>query len=195
MLKTDKSGTVRINVMVPVDAGNIIRTVEPMEFDVKDGYVSIEGTEDVCYVAVVNRHGLQNKTVTLMKGFGLKAGAVASTVSHDSHNLIMVYTDPQDAFIALKELEKAGGGMALVADGQIRNVMALPVAGLMSDKDAREVNDELLAYRKAYYEMVREDANLQSVSLMSLTAIPGIIVTDLGLVDGLTQSFVDIFVK
>ena len=107
----------------------------------------------------------------------------------------MVYTDPQDAFIALKELEKAGGGMALVADGQIRNVMALPVAGLMSDKDAREVNDELLAYRKAYYEMVREDANLQSVSLMSLTAIPGIIVTDLGLVDGLTQSFVDIFVK
>lgn len=195
MLKTDKSGTVRINVMVPVDAGNIIRTVEPMEFDVKDGYVSIEGTEDVCYVAVVNRHGLQNKTVTLMKGFGLKAGAVASTVSHDSHNLIMVYTDPQDAFIALKELEKAGGGMALVADGQIRNVMALPVAGLMSDKDARDVNDELLAYRKAYYEMVREDANLQSVSLMSLTAIPGIIVTDLGLVDGLTQSFVDIFVK
>lgn len=195
MLKTDKSGTVRINVMVPVDAGNIIRTVEPMEFDVKDGYVSIEGTEDVCYVAVVNRHGLQNKTVTLMKGFGLKAGAVASTVSHDSHNLIMVYTDPQDAFIALKELEKAGGGMALVADGQIRNVMALPVAGLMSDKDAREVNDELLAYRKAYYEMVREDANLQSVSLMSLTAIPGIIVTDLGLVDGLTQSFVDIFVE
>ena len=85
--------------------------------------------------------------------------------------------------------------MALVADGQIRNVMALPVAGLMSDKDARDVNDELLAYRKAYYEMVREDANLQSVSLMSLTAIPGIIVTDLGLVDGLTQSFVDIFVK
>ena len=73
--------------------------------------------------------------------------------------------------------------------------MALPVAGLLSDKDAREVNDELLAYRKAYYEMVREDANLQSVSLMSLTAIPGIIVTDLGLVDGLTQSFVDIFVK
>ena len=181
--------------MVPVDAGNIIRTVEPMEFDVKDGYVSIEGVEDVCYVAVVNRHGLQNKTVTLMKGFGLKSGAVASTVSHDSHNLIMVYTDPQDAFIALKELEKAGGGMALVADGQIRNVMALPVAGLMSDKDAREVNDELLAYRKAYYEMVREDANLQSVSLMSLTAIPGIIVTDLGLVDGLTQSFVDIFVE
>lgn len=195
MLKSEKEGAVKINVMVPLDAGNIVRTTETMEFDVKDSYVSIEGKEDICYVAVINRHGLQNKTITLMKGFGLKKGAVASTVSHDSHNLIIVYTDPEDAFIALKELEKAGGGMALVADRQIRNVMALPVGGLMSDKDAKEVNDELIAYRKAYYEMVREDANLQSVSLMSLTAIPGVVVTDLGLVDGATQTFIDIFVE
>ncbi len=195
MLKTKKEGTVKINVMVPVDTGNIIRSIKTMEFDVKDSYVSIEGKEDICYVAVINRHGLQNKTITLMKGFGLKKGAVASTVSHDSHNLIIVYTDPEDAFIALKELEKAGGGMALVADRQIRNVMALPVGGLMSDKDAKQVNDELIAYRKAYYEMVREDANLQSVSLMSLTAIPGVVVTDLGLVDGATQTFIDIFVE
>ena len=120
-------------------------------------------------------------------------GAVASTVSHDSHNLIIVYTDPQDAFLALKELEKTGGGMALVCEGQIRNIVPFPIAGLMSDKDAKEVNDELIAYRKAYYEMVREDANLQSVSLMSLTAIPGVIVTDLGLVDGATQTFIPIF--
>ena len=193
MLKSEKEGKVKVNVMVPLDAVNIIRKVEEMEFEVKDSYVSIEGKEDLAYVCVINRHGLHNKTIALMKGFGLKKGAVASTVSHDSHNLIIVYTDPQDAFLALKELEKTGGGMALVCEGQIRNIVPFPIAGLMSDKDAKEVNDELIAYRKAYYEMVREDANLQSISLMSLTAIPGVIVTDLGLVDGATQTFIPIF--
>ncbi|MBQ9157749.1 MAG: adenine deaminase [Erysipelotrichaceae bacterium] len=193
MLKSEKEGKVKVNVMVPLDAVNIIRKVEEMEFEVKDSYVSIEGKEDLAYVCVINRHGLHNKTIALMKGFGLKKGAVASTVSHDSHNLIIVYTDPQDAFLALKELEKVGGGMALVCEGQIRNIVPFPIAGLMSDKDAKEVNDELIAYRKAYYEMVREDANLQSVSLMSLTAILGVIVTDLGLVDGATQTFIPIF--
>ena len=93
----------------------------------------------------------------------------------------------------MKQFEKAGGGMALVSNEKLRSLIALPVAGLMSDKSAQEVNEELLSYQEAYYQMMDKDANLLSISLMSLTALPGVIITDKGLADGLSQSFVPIF--
>ena len=128
-----------------------------------------------------------------MKDFGLLEGAVGSTISHDSHNLILVYKNPEDAFLILKTLEESGGGMALASRGKVNGLVPLPCAGLMSDQPAETVNAQLLQYRDAYYRQVREDRNLQSVSLMSLTALPGVIITDLGLADGITQTFLPVF--
>ena len=130
-----------------------------------------------------------------MKDFGLKEGALGSTIAHDSHNLTLVYKNREDAFTVLKKLEECDGGMALVSDGSLPSILPLPAAGLMSDKPAEEVNRELTAFQDAYYQMMDADANLQSISLMSLTALPGIVITDMGLVDGITQQFVPVFPK
>ena len=194
-LACDKQDSVTVNVMVPEDSGNIIRRIEPMTLPVNGGEVSIEGHANLCYVCVVNRHHLHNKTIAVMKDFGLKEGALGSTISHDSHNLILVYKNREDAFTVLKKLEECGGGMALACNGFLRSILPLPAAGLMSDKPADEVNKELTAFQNAYYRMMDANANLQSISLMSLTALPGIVITDMGLVDGITQQFVPVFPK
>ena len=128
-----------------------------------------------------------------MKDFGLKHGALGCTISHDSHNLILVYKNHRDAFLVLKKLEEAGGGMALAADGVLNSIVPLPVAGLMSDKPAETVNAQLIQYQEAYYRQMPADANLLSVSLMSLTALPGVIITDMGLADGISQTFIPVF--
>ena len=194
-LTCDQPDSVVVNVMVPEDSGNIIRHIEPLTLPVKDGEVSIEGHEDLCYVCVINRHNLHNKTIAVMKDFGLREGALGSTIAHDSHNLTLVYKNREDAFTVLKKLEECGGGMALVSLGKLRSILPLPAAGLMSDKPAEEVNKELTAFQDAYYQMMDADANLQSISLMSLTALPGVIITDMGLADGITQQFVPVFPK
>ena len=128
-----------------------------------------------------------------MKDFGLKNGALGCTISHDSHNLILVYKNHKDAFLVLKKLEEAGGGMALAADGVLNSIVPLPVAGLMSDQPAETVNAQLIQYQEAYYRQMPADANLLSVSLMSLTALPGVIITDMGLADGISQTFIPVF--
>ena len=193
LLTSDRRDNVTVNVMVPEDSGNIIRHIEPIPLPVKDGIVSLEGREDLAYVCVINRHGLQYKTIGVMKNFGLKEGAIGCTISHDSHNLILVYKNHEDAFVVLKKLEEAGGGMALAVQGELRSILPLPVAGLMSDKPADEVNAELVHFRNTYYEVMKQDANLQAISLMSLTALPGVIITDMGLADGITQKLIPVF--
>jgi adenine deaminase len=179
--------------MVPEDTGNIIRRIEPMRLPAKDGVVSLEERDDLAYVCVINRHGLQYKTIGVMKDFGLKEGALGCTISHDSHNLILVYKNHEDAFMVLRQLEEAGGGMALAVNGELRSILPLPVAGLMSDKPADEVNAEMTHFRNTYYEVMKQDANLQAISLMSLTALPGVIITDMGLADGITQKLIPVF--
>ncbi len=193
ILRCNAKDAVTVNVMVPEDSGNVIRHIEPMRLPVINGCVSIEAEEDLCYVCVINRHGLKHKTIAIMKDFGLLEGALGSTVSHDSHNLILVYKTIEDAFLVLKTLEETGGGMAIASHGQLHGLVPLPVAGLMSDQPAEIVNEQLIQYRDAYYREVKADRNLQSVSLMSLTALPGVIITDLGLADGITQTFIPVF--
>ena len=193
LLTCDQRDSVTVNVMVPEDSGNIIRHIEPMRLPVKDGVVSLEERDDLAYVCVINRHGLQSKTIGVMKDFGLKEGALGCTISHDSHNLILVYKNHEDAFVVLRQLEEAGGGMALAVNGELRSILPLPVAGLMSDKPADEVNAELTHFRNTYYEVMKQDANLQAISLMSLTALPGVIITDMGLADGITQKLIPVF--
>lgn len=193
ILRCPDHETVTVNVMVPEDEGNIIRRIEQIELPVHKGMVSIEDQDSLVYVCVINRHGLHNKTIGVMKNFGLSEGAVGSTISHDSHNLVLVYKNAEDAFLVLKKLEETGGGMALAHNGTICGCVPLPVAGLMSDQPAETVNAQLIQFRNAYYEVMKKEANLQAVSLMSLTALPGIIITDMGLADGLSQKLIPVF--
>ncbi len=100
--------------------------------------------KDILKVAVVERH---NKTgnigLGLVEGFGLKNGAIASTVAHDSHNIIVIGDNDRDMVMAIYELEKVGGGITIVSNGEILDTLALEIAGLMSQKPLGEVNEKL----------------------------------------------------
>lgn len=193
-LHTNYENETKVNVMIPLDKTNIIRRIEEQILPVRDGKVSIEDREDLAFVCVCNRHGKEQMAVAVIQDSGLTDGAYGTTVSHDSHNVVIVYKKEEDAFCVLKELERMGGGMCAARDGKVIGCMELPVAGLMSVKTCREVSEEFERYQKAFYEICHEDAPVMSASLMSLTALPGAILTDLGLVDGIRQSMVNILI-
>lgn len=184
-----------VNVLVPLDSGNVLRKTEPQILPVTGGRVAIDGREDLAYVCVCNRHGKMQKTVAVIQGFGLKEGAVGTTVSHDSHNVVIVYRKEEDALAVLRKLEETGGGLCAVKDGQVLAAVALPVAGLMSDRGCHQVAEELDTYEKAFYRLCDSRTPLMSCSIMSLTALPGIVVTDRGLVDGDRQIFVPVLAE
>ena len=192
-VKNGETTEAAVNVIVPLDETNVLRKVERQLLPVKNGKICLEGRPDLAFVCVCNRHGMQNKTVAVFQDFGLEEGAVGTTVSHDSHNMVLVYRKEEDALCLLRELQRRGGGLGVVRDGQVLSCVALPVAGLMSDLCAADVADRLEQYKNAFYQVCRETTPLLSCAIMSLTALPGIIVTDCGLVDGNTQEFIDIF--
>lgn len=181
------------NVVVPIDEGNILRKVEIQTLPIVDGYVNIDEREDLQFVCVCNRHGDNHKTIAIMQGFGLKKGAFGTTISHDSHNLIIVYRKPEDAFAVTRELEKNGGGLCTVKDEQVMYCMELPVAGLMSQKCCSIVSDELERLEESIYQICDHNVSILTCSIMSLTALSGVIITDCGLVDGEAQDFIPLF--
>ncbi len=184
-----------VNVLVPLDSGNVLRKTEKQILPVKNGRVWIEERADLAYVCVCNRHGKRQKTVAVIQDFGLREGAVGTTVSHDSHNMVIVYRSEKDALAVLRRLEQAGGGLCTARDGQVTACVELPVAGLMSDKGCVRVAEELKAYEEAFYGICRRETPLLSCAIMSLTALPGIVVTDKGLADGDRQIFVPVLAE
>lgn len=108
------------------------------------GFVVSDTERDILKLAVWERHGSNGNTgVGLVRGFGLQRGALASTVAHDSHNLIVVGVDDQDMLTAAVALQEAGGGLAVVADGEVKAMLPLPLAGLMSDQNTEYVQHKL----------------------------------------------------
>ncbi len=137
---------------------------------------------DLCFVTVVERHG-KNGGVGhgLLKDFGLAAGAVASTVGHDAHNLIVAGRDEADMRLAVETLKRCQGGVCVVRDGQVVALVEMPVAGLLSDKRAGDVAEETVALKKAW-----NDAGCtlpyMGFNLLPLSVIPEVRITDKGLV-------------
>jgi adenine deaminase len=119
-----------------------------------------------------------------VKGFGLKRGAIASSVGHDSHNICVVGVDEADMAAAVNRLIEIQGGFAVVSDGTVRAELALPIAGLMSDQPFEDVRDGLVALRAAAKGLgvVLPEPFLQ-VAFLPLPVIPHLKITDLGLVD------------
>ena len=140
---------------------------------------------DIVKVAVVERHGRNgNRAVGFVKGFGLRRGAIASTVCHDHHNIIAVGVDDSDMAVACNRLAEIEGGFVVVADGAVLAELALPVAGLMSLGSFEDVRDGLIALRAAARSLgtVLEEPFLQ-LAFLALPVIPHLKITDRGLVD------------
>ena len=137
----------------------------------------------LCFVAVIERHGKSAGNVAhgLLSNFNLKRGAVASSVGHDSHNVIVAGTNEADMQVALRAIEETQGGVCVVMDGNVTAMVPLPIAGLLSDKRVTEVAEEVQAL-KVEWEKAGCSIPYMGFNLIPLSVIPEIRITDKGLV-------------
>ncbi|MCI8724076.1 MAG: adenine deaminase [Ruminococcus sp.] len=158
---------------------------------VSQGFVDFSGDEELCRMCVCNRYGSGEKAVAPMRGSGLLRGAYAFTVSHDSHNLVILYHDEADALLAAERIREMGGGYAAACGGKILADLALPVGGIMSRHPVQKLAEEIHHFEQAAAELFAFPGNLLRFATSSLSVLPGYILTDRGIVDGKLQKFVD----
>ena len=161
-----------------------------------DGEFVYEKDQDVVKVAVVERHqNTGNVAVGLLKGYGIKEGAIALSVAHDSHNIIVVGVNDEDMAFAVEALIDQGGGIVLAKDGAVVERMPMPIAGLMSDQSGEWVDERLtVIHEKAHDTLsVSDDVEpVMTLCFMSLAVIPEIKLTDMGLFDVTVFDFISI---
>ena len=151
-----------------------------------DGCAVSDIENDVLKLAVFERHrATGNVGLGLVKGFGLKRGALASTVAHDSHNLIVIGTNDEDMLAAARELQRIGGGICIADGGEITASLALPVGGLMTNEPAQAVADKQAEIIAKAREMGVPEfySPFLTLAFLSLPVIPSLKLTDKGLVD------------
>ena len=156
----------------------------------------IDVERDILKLAVIERHlNTGHKGLGFISGAGLKKGAIASSVAHDAHNLIVIGTNDRDMAIAANRIRSLGGGNAVVADGELIAEMPLPEAGLMSDLSAAETAAQNEAVRLAVHALGASDEiePFMNMAFLSLPVIPYIKMTTLGLVDVDGQKLVPLF--
>ena len=166
--------------------------------EVRQGEVRADPDRDLAKIALVERHqGTGEVQVGLVQGFELEGScAIGSTVAHDSHHMIVVGTDEEDMAQAANQLAEMNGGQVVIKDGQVIGQLHLPIAGLMSDRKAGLVAEEagtiLEGFRTCGCQI--KNPNMQ-LSLLALVVIPSLRISDLGLVDVDTFSFVPVLEK
>ncbi|MDD6771691.1 MAG: adenine deaminase [Inconstantimicrobium porci] len=152
--------------------------------------------EDVVKVAVVERHqNTGNVACALLKGYGIKEGAVALSIAHDSHNIIVVGVNDDDMEFAVNELINQSGGMILVKDKEVLESMPMPIGGLMSDQSGEYVDEKLRNIHKIAHEVLKVNLSVEPVMtlcFMSLAVIPELKLTDMGLFDVTQFKFISI---
>ena len=151
----------------------------------QNGCLAAVPAQDLLKLAVVERHhGTGNLGLGLVQGFGLPRGALASSVAHDSHNIVVVGADEMDMLLAVRHLANLGGGMTVVAGGKVLADLALPIAGLMSPWPLERVAAAYGALKEAYRALggILPDP-FMALSFLALPVIPALKLTDLGLVD------------
>jgi adenine deaminase len=171
--------------VIEVLPGQIITRKKSVKATVDNGEVIADTDRDILKIAVVERHhATGNIGLGLINGFGLKRGALASSVAHDSHNIVVVGASDDDMYLAVKEIERMGGGLVVAADGRVLGSLALPVAGILTDRSLETVVNELRRLEKIAVELgTALTAPFATLSFIALPVIPEIRLTDLGLVD------------
>lgn len=156
----------------------------------------VDFERDILKLAVIERHlNTGHKGLGYISGIGLKKGAIASSVAHDAHNLIVIGTNDADMAVAANRIRTLGGGNVAAADGEIIAEMPLPEAGLMSDLSAAETAAQNEAVRQAVHRLGASDAiePFMNMAFLSLPVIPSLKMTTLGLVDVNSQKLVPLF--
>ena len=170
---------------IGVVPGKIITQRVPVTLPFANGLRGVDLEQDMVKVAVVARHGVNdNISVAFVHGFGMKRGAIASSVGHDSHNITVVGADEADMAAAVNRLIEIEGGFAVAHEGKVIAELALPIAGLMSLMSFEQVHKALIPLRAAAKSLgvVLAEPFLQ-VAFLPLPVIPHLKITDMGLVD------------
>jgi adenine deaminase len=166
------------------------------EIVVNNGFAESNIEKDILKIMVFERHkATGNIGKGFVKGFGLKSGAIASTVAHDSHNMIVIGTNDEDMFKAIKELVKSQGGKVIVKNGEVIAKLELPIAGLMSEESADIVLEKAQKLKDGEKVIGCSIAEpFMTMAFLSLSVIPELKLTDKGLMDVMKGEFTDLFV-
>ena len=180
-----------VNVIECVD-GDLLTKKATAKLITKNGIVQPDIFEDVLKIAVVERYGSNNVFNAFIKGFGLKKGAIASSISHDSHNIVVVGYSSERMAEAVNKVIENKGGIAVVSE-DFEDALSLPIAGLMSNKDGFDIANKLLRLQKMAFALgCKLTAPFMTMAFMSLLVIPSIKISDKGLFDGDTFEFMDV---
>jgi len=170
---------------IEIIPGQIVTRGVLLDAPCRDGELVADPERDIAKLAVIERHGGGGAIgLGLVRGFGLRSGAMASSVAHDAHNLIVVGTSDEAMLLAARTVAADGGGVAVVADGEVRAALPLPIAGLLSPLPIADVAarlDELDAAAAALG--CRLEHPLMTLSFLGLSVIPALKLSDQGLID------------
>src|SRR5208283_1516633 len=172
--------------------GQLLTRLETQTVSRQNGHWSFGPGADVVLIASIERHRATGRVgVGLVSGFGLRrAGALGSSVAHDSHNLIVAGTNPRDMLACVAALEKSGGGFVVVSEGEVKALLPLPVAGLLSVEPAETVCRQLREVRQAAHELgCGLECPFGALSFLALPVIPELRITARGLFDVSKQEF------
>ena len=165
--------------------GQIVTDELREEPSLEDGVAVADPERDLAKIAVVERHlGTGRIGLGFVKGFGLQRGAIATSLAHDAHNIVVVGVDDGDMARAVQRLAETGGGMVVIADRGVQAELPLPIAGILSDAPFEEVVELSDACLGAVHELGCEfPAPFQTLSFLALSVIPKLKITDRGLID------------
>ena len=171
--------------VIEVIPGQIITRKKLLKVQVVDGFVVSDTSRDILKLVVVERHKATGHIGRgLVTGFGLKKGALASSIAHDSHNIVAVGVDDNDIYAAVRAVEDMQGGLVAVADGKIITSLATPIAGLLSPEPLEKVAAGLEKLDRAAHDLGSAlPSSFATLSFLALPVIPELRLTDLGLVD------------
>ena len=186
--------TVRAIEVIPAKVGSFERHVT---LTAKDGRLESDPGQDVLKTVVFERHhSTGKKGFGFVKGFGITCGAMASTVAHDAHNLLVIGTNDEDMALAANTLIQCGGGMTAVQNGKVLGTVPLPIAGLMNDKSLEELS-QLVENLEGSWKQIgcSMPSPFMTMALIPLACLPELRLTDRGLVDCTTFQFVPLEVE
>ena len=183
-----------VNVIECFD-GELLTKKATAKLSVKDGVIQPDIYQDVLKIAVVERYGGNTIANAFIKGFGLKKGAIASSIAHDSHNIIVIGYNSQMMADAVNQIIDDKGGIAVVSE-DFSDSLPLPIAGLMSNEDVYEVADKLGVLHKMASSLgCQVEAPFMTMAFMALLVIPSIKISDKGLFDGDNFEFMDVVIE
>ncbi len=186
-----ESAKVRVIEIIPARVGNYERLID---MKVTNGEITSDIERDILKTVVFERHNNTGKAGKgFTKGFGIKKGAMAQTVSHDAHNILVVGTNDEDMVLAVNTLIDCGGGMVTVADGKVIALVELPIAGLMNSLPLEEMDKKVEALENSWKEIgCKHPSPFMTMALIPLACLPELRLTDRGLVDCREFRFTDL---